>query len=115
VDGTISEEEFIRWFADESIRAYFSALQLECNNPKAFFRLLDSTGTGALDSDAFVKGCLTLTGTAGRLEVAELSRRTKYLQSVLEQEFGSLKFGASDRIRWNNGEARLAAEITVKI
>merc|ERR1712137_117332 len=93
MDGRISETEFTTWCADECIRAYFAALELDSNNPRGFFRLLDRNRVGKIDCDTFVKGCLSLSGTAKRLEVAELTRRTKHMESVLEQEFGHLKAG----------------------
>merc|ERR550537_658632 len=94
----VSRSEFMHCFADECIRAYFAALKLEAHNPEVFFELLDLNGDGAISSDTFVKGCLSLSGTAGKLEMARLSQKTNHVNSGLSMLWTDLEIQDSNKL-----------------
>merc|ERR1712137_1145607 len=59
------------------MKAYLSALDLEFNDASVFFALLDWEGSGDIDMETFVNGCLNLKGSAKRFEIARMARKTK--------------------------------------
>merc|ERR1712137_629310 len=59
------------------------ALELDTHSPKVLFNLIDRNGDGEIISDTFVKGCLSLCGSAKKLEIARLSELTKDVKHCL--------------------------------
>merc|ERR1712203_646993 len=71
-DCQITEEEFRKILKVEKVQAYFGALGVEVNHAQGLFRLLDADGTGAVNIEEFVIGCLRLRGEATAVDCATL-------------------------------------------
>jgi len=60
--GALSLNEFEQHIEDEKILAYLSTLELDVNQVRTLFLLLDVDQTGEVDLEEFVNGCLRLKG-----------------------------------------------------
>jgi len=79
-DGQINLLELQDHLETPEVGAYFSRLGVDINEVEKLFHLLDEDGSGHIDSDEFMFGCLRLKGEAKSLDLA-----------VLQKEFDSLK------------------------
>merc|ERR1719330_1644341 len=73
-NGTISWEEFEAHLGEERLVAFFKDIDLCMSEAKGLFRLLDSDGSGFIDMDEFLSGCLNLRGPARALDMQLLMR-----------------------------------------
>merc|ERR1712194_930483 len=78
--------------------AYFEALDLEVDDARAFFRLLDVDGSGHIDIDEFCDGCMKLKGEARSFdlncmiyEARAMVRTWSEFMYFVEQEFISMR------------------------
>merc|ERR1719189_2562779 len=73
-NGTISWEEFEAHLGEERLIAFFKDIDLCISEAKGLFMLLDSDGSGQIDMDEFLSGCLNLRGPARALDMQLLMR-----------------------------------------
>jgi hypothetical protein len=73
-DGYITIHQFEEHLRDEKSVAWFRMLDLEIDDAWTLFKLMDVTGTGLVDADEFVAGCLQLRGHAKSIDLAKLGR-----------------------------------------
>jgi hypothetical protein len=82
--GALSFDEFQEFLADEKIKAFFMALELDMASSSRIFHLLDESGDGSIDAHEFVEGCIDLRGYARKVDITLLQREFhQKLDSIL--------------------------------
>jgi len=71
-DGMISWEEFTDAMSDPSLGKYFKVLDIDVNEARGLFLLLDTDESGQIDTEEFVMGILRLRGAARAIDLATL-------------------------------------------
>eukprot|EP00927_Polykrikos_kofoidii_P068583 TRINITY_DN6392_c0_g1_i3.p1 TRINITY_DN6392_c0_g1~~TRINITY_DN6392_c0_g1_i3.p1 ORF type:complete len:602 (+),score=67.10 TRINITY_DN6392_c0_g1_i3:51-1808(+) len=99
--GRISWDEFANQLNTPEMHQYFKFLDVDFtrNEAEQLFLLLDSDGSGTIDEEEFVWGCLQLHGPARSIDMAVMLHETKRMYSqierhiiVVEQALGWLAF-----------------------
>lgn len=68
----LSEPDFDHIVVHDRVRAQFGVMGLDVNHAQALFRLIDLDGSGEIDLEEFVLGCMRMKGQAKSVEVAHL-------------------------------------------
>eukprot|EP00927_Polykrikos_kofoidii_P029214 TRINITY_DN252_c0_g1_i1.p1 TRINITY_DN252_c0_g1~~TRINITY_DN252_c0_g1_i1.p1 ORF type:complete len:660 (-),score=90.00 TRINITY_DN252_c0_g1_i1:201-2180(-) len=92
-DGSemITLEEFTECAAQPSVAAYFAALGLDITKSKRFFNLIDHDGSGQLNIEEFVMGCMRLQGQSKAIDFETLASENFKLRERLHNvEIGLL-------------------------
>jgi len=76
--GALTWEEFEEHIGDEKIMSYLGTLELDISQVKTLFQLLDVDGTGEVDVEEFVTGCLDLKGGAKKMDMAILKYQMEW-------------------------------------
>merc|ERR1712061_293804 len=71
-NNKLSLEELQDRFGDERIKAYFISLDLDSMRVCKIFDFVDIHGTGEVDLDEFVHGCMTYRGNAKAVDISIL-------------------------------------------
>merc|ERR1712216_480959 len=82
---SITLKELEDHMQDASIVAYFASLQLDFDQVRSLFTLLDVDRSGSVDRAEFIVGCCRLRGTASSLEMAVLRHEIKAVRDTLHQ------------------------------
>lgn len=77
--GHISLQEFEEHMSDKTVEAFFALLGLDTTDAWTLFKLMDADGSGVIDANEFVRGCLQLKGPARSLDLAKLTREFKMM------------------------------------
>lgn len=103
--GDLSWEEFENHLEDARVKAYFKSLELDASAARGLFKLLDQDGTGHIDIDEFMMGCMRLKGQAKSIDIATLMYENKRLvgkwnkfMKYCEEQFGEI-LGGHDKIQ----------------
>merc|ERR1712060_948924 len=100
--GMVSWEEFEDKLDDKYMQEFFMAIDVDLREAKTVFRLIDVDGSGSLDLEEFMNGCLRLRGPARALDLTMLlnefrrsCRRnvsiSQQLESVIDGQANVLK------------------------
>eukprot|EP00929_Paragymnodinium_shiwhaense_P118110 TRINITY_DN897_c1_g1_i1.p1 TRINITY_DN897_c1_g1~~TRINITY_DN897_c1_g1_i1.p1 ORF type:complete len:647 (+),score=81.27 TRINITY_DN897_c1_g1_i1:41-1942(+) len=93
--GSITAEAFAEHFHVKCVQEYFALLELDTSDAYMLFRLLDEDGSGAINVEEFVDGCLRLKGAARSIDLAKLSKDFKssnqHFNDQLNQLTGQLR------------------------
>jgi len=81
--GSITLREFEEQFRDEDVKAFFHIFELEPVDAWTLFMLLDTEGTGDVDVEEFVEGCLKLKGPAKSIDLAVLMHDARLMKKRL--------------------------------
>jgi len=81
--GTVSLEEFQEHMDDSSVAGFFILLDIDPSDAFALFKLLDDDGTGQIDADEFIDGCLRLQGGARSIDLAKVRHEHKAMMKKL--------------------------------
>eukprot|EP00931_Biecheleriopsis_adriatica_P115868 TRINITY_DN9161_c0_g1_i1.p1 TRINITY_DN9161_c0_g1~~TRINITY_DN9161_c0_g1_i1.p1 ORF type:complete len:576 (-),score=118.11 TRINITY_DN9161_c0_g1_i1:217-1944(-) len=76
-DGRCSLEEFENHLQDETTQALLSSLEIESRDAVMLFELLDTDGSGEVDLNEFVTGCITLRGGAKAVHMEKINAMNK--------------------------------------
>jgi len=95
--GTLTYEEFQAHMANPVVKAYFSGLDIDPDETKIIFTLLDSDCNGDIDIEEFVHGTMKLKGYATKLDIMALmydttkqSMRFEALCDYLESQISDI-------------------------
>eukprot|EP00971_Amphidinium_carterae_P130330 2581825-Amphidinium_carterae.1 len=77
--GQITITELEKLLKDDTMQAYFQALDLDYNDAWTLFKLLDQDESNAIDVDEFVMGCMRLKGAARNIDMARLNSDTRWM------------------------------------
>jgi len=75
--GTISQEEFESHLKDPQMLMYLKAIDVNPEEARHLFNLLDSDEAGEIEASALVNGCLRLQGSAKAIELAAFMQEHK--------------------------------------
>eukprot|EP00440_Ansanella_granifera_P038714 gb/GFBE01042003.1/.p1 GENE.gb/GFBE01042003.1/~~gb/GFBE01042003.1/.p1 ORF type:complete len:585 (+),score=109.87 gb/GFBE01042003.1/:1-1755(+) len=76
-DGKCSLEEFANHLSDETTQALLSSLEIEGRDAVMLFELLDADGSGEVDLNEFVTGCITLRGGAKAVHMEKVNNMNR--------------------------------------
>lgn len=83
-DGKCSYQEFSTHLNDETTQALLSSLEIEGRDAIALFEMLDTDGSGGVDLQEFVTGCITMRGGSKAIHVEKISSIVQVLQGRFE-------------------------------
>jgi len=89
-DNLITDEEFLESLEREEVRDYISALDVEINDAKEFFQLLDADGSGQVDIIEFVTGMQKFRGEAKSIDIHMMLHENRKLFKVVGGLVGAL-------------------------
>eukprot|EP00929_Paragymnodinium_shiwhaense_P034647 TRINITY_DN1881_c0_g1_i5.p1 TRINITY_DN1881_c0_g1~~TRINITY_DN1881_c0_g1_i5.p1 ORF type:complete len:635 (+),score=80.83 TRINITY_DN1881_c0_g1_i5:65-1969(+) len=89
--GGLTLESFEEHVHVKSVREYFALLELDTSDAWMLFQLLDDDGSGSIDVEEFVDGCLKLKGTARSIDLARLSMEFKHSSQRFEEDLNKLR------------------------
>merc|ERR1719364_90285 len=69
-----------------NMKAYFRAIDVDVSEAKGLFRLLDLDGSGFIDAEEFLSGCLRLRGPAKALDLALLMHEVRRMVSRIQEQ-----------------------------
>merc|ERR1711920_485375 len=79
--GTVGLAEIQAYLEDPRVQGYFQALGLDPNDTERLFKLIDDDGSGDVDVNEFLDGCLRLKGQARSIDVHHVIAELKKLES----------------------------------
>mmetsp|Transcript_51128 Transcript_51128/g.91848 ORF Transcript_51128/g.91848 Transcript_51128/m.91848 type:complete len:538 (+) Transcript_51128:127-1740(+) len=91
-DGKCNIDEFVRHIQDEATIALLKTLEIDARDALALFELLDSNGSGEIDLEEFITGCITLRGGAKAVHMEKAIAMNQKLCRSLEAIETKLKF-----------------------
>merc|ERR1719503_323985 len=65
----------------------FKAINVDCSEARGLFRLLDLDGSGGVNAEEFLSGCLRLRGPAKALDMALLIREVRLMEKKTAKIF----------------------------
>eukprot|EP00930_Biecheleria_cincta_P057825 TRINITY_DN4369_c0_g1_i1.p1 TRINITY_DN4369_c0_g1~~TRINITY_DN4369_c0_g1_i1.p1 ORF type:complete len:695 (+),score=128.58 TRINITY_DN4369_c0_g1_i1:148-2232(+) len=83
--GSLTLDEFEAQLDDEHILSFMSTLELDIDQVRTLLTLLDRDGSGSVDIEEFVEGCLRLKGGAKAMDMAILQYQVEYLVTTVAQ------------------------------
>ncbi|CAL1170534.1 unnamed protein product [Cladocopium goreaui] len=75
-DGGITKKEFERAWSDPVLQTVFDALEISSTDAWDLFRQLDRDGSGEVDVDEFLEGCMMIKGPARSIDVVCIKKAT---------------------------------------
>eukprot|EP00931_Biecheleriopsis_adriatica_P007696 TRINITY_DN108961_c0_g1_i1.p1 TRINITY_DN108961_c0_g1~~TRINITY_DN108961_c0_g1_i1.p1 ORF type:complete len:613 (+),score=120.02 TRINITY_DN108961_c0_g1_i1:26-1864(+) len=95
-NGRICFEEFRRHLQDEPTQALLRSLEIESHDAILLFDMMDSNGSGDVDLEEFIHGCITLRGGAKAIHMEKISSMNKHLlDRVTALEAGTARISES--------------------
>jgi len=82
--GKLSWEELEEHLSDENLQEYFNVLEIQAEEAKDFFTMLDVENSGEVDIKDFTAGCLRIMGTPNNLDIYTCSLQSKRILDMLE-------------------------------
>jgi len=82
--GTLSYDELETHLHEESLQEYFCVLEMEPEEAKDLFSLLDIKNTGEISITEFTNGCLKVMGAPKNLDICTCLYQTKRVMILLE-------------------------------
>eukprot|EP00930_Biecheleria_cincta_P042540 TRINITY_DN29277_c0_g1_i1.p1 TRINITY_DN29277_c0_g1~~TRINITY_DN29277_c0_g1_i1.p1 ORF type:complete len:555 (-),score=74.20 TRINITY_DN29277_c0_g1_i1:96-1760(-) len=79
-NGRCSFREFEMHLSDSKIQALLESLDIEIRDAMAIFELFDNDGSGEIDLDEFITGCITLRGSAKAVQMEKLKNMSGDLE-----------------------------------
>merc|ERR1712187_69315 len=70
--GVITRQELEEAFKSEKVKYSFSVLDIDIHDSNYLFDMLDDDGSGEVDMEEFVSGCLRLKGNAKSIDIHTL-------------------------------------------
>eukprot|EP00930_Biecheleria_cincta_P038029 TRINITY_DN26127_c0_g1_i2.p1 TRINITY_DN26127_c0_g1~~TRINITY_DN26127_c0_g1_i2.p1 ORF type:complete len:541 (-),score=74.68 TRINITY_DN26127_c0_g1_i2:63-1661(-) len=104
-DGKCTLEEFASHLTDEATEGLLRTLEIEARDAIALFELLDVHGTGEIDLEEFITGCITLRGGAKAVHMEKVVDTLKSIEMRLNALLKSEKANNSSSMR--NAEPKL--------
>merc|ERR1712187_351355 len=81
--GLITREQLHESFKSDRVKHYFSVLDIDVADSNYLFDMLDLDGSGEVDMEEFVSGCLRLKGAARSIDVHTLMFEVKQTMSKI--------------------------------
>jgi len=84
-DGKCSKQEFEALCGDDHMRDLFRTLDIETRDALALFAMMDPDGTGELNLEDFIHGCITLRGSAKAVHMEQALMEGRGSMQKLDQ------------------------------
>eukprot|EP00929_Paragymnodinium_shiwhaense_P050583 TRINITY_DN25464_c0_g1_i2.p1 TRINITY_DN25464_c0_g1~~TRINITY_DN25464_c0_g1_i2.p1 ORF type:complete len:619 (+),score=115.88 TRINITY_DN25464_c0_g1_i2:232-2088(+) len=98
-EGELTAETFEEHVNTKAVHEYFAMLELDTSDAWMLFQLLDDDGSGTIDIEEFVDGCLRLKGTARSIDLAKLSNEVKQNSQKFHEDLDKLRDQLGDVLR----------------
>jgi len=82
--GSLSWNDFNSKLGTRQMQNFFKGIDVDMSEAKGLFTLLDIDGSGYVDADEFLSGCIRLRGPAKALHTALLSQDVRVLRTLME-------------------------------
>lgn len=89
--GQITITEFERMFDDESMKAFFSAIEINAVDAWTLFDVLDVDGDHTISLDEFMERCIQLHGPARSVDLYALKKGIRHLEGTQRQIMTHIK------------------------
>jgi len=89
--GSITWEEFCAALNDDEMGRFMKSLEIDAEEAKGLFLLLDADGSGTVDSEEFTQGCLRLRGPARAIDVSTMMYSNKRMVQWWREKIQSLE------------------------
>merc|ERR1740130_2653197 len=86
ITGIMTWEMFESQIDRPNMQEYFKAIDVDPSEAKGLFRLLDLDGSGSIDAEEFLSGCLRLRGPAKALDLALLMHEVRRLVTKMQEQ-----------------------------
>jgi len=86
ITGVMTWETFESQLDKHNMQEYFRAIDVDPSEAKGLFRLLDLDGSGFIDAEEFLSGCLRLRGPAKALDLALLMHEVRRMVSRIQEQ-----------------------------
>eukprot|EP00415_Alexandrium_ostenfeldii_P000876 UN0876 len=96
-DGRISQAEFEAHLEDQNVQAFLHCLELTGVEARRLFHLVDINGSGCIDAEEFVTGCMYLRGGAKTMDIVALMLEHRKFSEHVSAEIEGLKVLAGAR------------------
>ncbi|CAE7192490.1 CATSPER1 [Symbiodinium natans] len=83
-DGGITKQEFEQAWDNPVLQTVFDALEISASDAWQLFTELDSDGSGEVDVDEFLEGCMSIKGPARSIDVVRIKKDLLRLRQRLE-------------------------------
>merc|ERR1719199_1840014 len=83
ITGVMTWEMFESQLDKRNMQEYFRAIDVDPSEARGLFRLLDLDGSGAIDAEEFLSGCLRLRGPAKALDLALLMHEVAQISAII--------------------------------
>mmetsp|Transcript_83262 Transcript_83262/g.129952 ORF Transcript_83262/g.129952 Transcript_83262/m.129952 type:complete len:151 (+) Transcript_83262:493-945(+) len=81
--GVISYEKYLAHLDDAWMKQYFEFLDVDISEAKRLFQLLDTDGSGTLEADEFLGGCMRLRGNARAMDLELMAYEHRRFQKKI--------------------------------
>merc|ERR1719305_616124 len=88
--GKLSYEELDSHLHDESLQEYFCVLEMEPEEAKDLFCLLDIKGEGEVSITDFTNGCLKIMGAPKNIDICTCMYQSRRMITLLESMAAAL-------------------------
>jgi len=78
-DRPMTWDMFSQHLENPQMQDYFRSIDVDISEARELFMLLDLNGSGMIESDEFLNGCVRLRGSAKSLDLALLGRQVKHM------------------------------------
>jgi len=106
-DGKCTKEEFETLLDDQRMQALMRTLDIEHRDALTVFSMMDVDGTGCLDLDEFVHGCITLRGGAKAVHMERALVDNKLANTKLDMMNDSLRDLIAKIEGWSSRKSRI--------
>merc|ERR1712217_911174 len=89
--GHICLEDVNAYLQDPRVQGFFTALGLDTSDTKRLFKLIDDDGSGDVDANEFLEGCLRLKGEAKSIDVCAILHHLKLVEHKLDEWYAFTK------------------------
>jgi hypothetical protein len=88
--GMTTLEEFEHRLEDPVLCHYFDSCDVDPGEARGLFKLLDANGSGVIDSEEFIMGCLRLRGNAKAIDLATIMYENRRWNRRLDNKLAAL-------------------------
>jgi Ca2+-binding EF-hand superfamily protein len=90
IGESLTEQQFQELLGKADVKGFFRSLDMDVEEAKCFFSILDTDNSGTLELDEFIQGCLRLQGAAKKIHVASLLAEHDRIWKAQVQYFNQL-------------------------
>lgn len=85
-DNQLTPEELQLLMVKPKVRAWFKSLEIDARDHRKLFKIIDTDESGGVSIEEFVEGCLSLRGSATRVDVEELKWEIRHAERLAHED-----------------------------